>query len=165
MSRLYAFGEVYTTPQLCRDVMTILMELTNVNWLRRKVAQRDFVKASKELFDALPPTSPICQYMIHKLSADFAWTGEIKWMLESLSGSAVLVDLVLALGRLKGDRHELKRVKTVLVNACSFHRHTTTSEVEDCRESQRLDGTFYASLARACMNEVYEQRSQQSALR
>jgi hypothetical protein len=127
-----------------------------VNWTKRKVAQRDFVKASKELFDALPSTSPICQYIIHKMSADFGWTGEIKWMLESLSGSAVLVDLVLALEHLKGDQHKLKKIRFQTRYACSLHQYTTPVEVEDCRKSQQLDGTFYASLARACMNEVYE---------
>lgn len=125
MSRLYTFGEVYNTPQLCRDAMIVLVELTNVNRTRRKVAQRDFVKASKEFFDALPSSSPICQYMIHKMSADSTWTSEITWMLEMLSGSAVLVDLVLALGRLRGDRNELKRIRTVAINACSYHQHSS----------------------------------------
>jgi hypothetical protein len=54
MARLYAFTEVYNTPQLREDVMTVFVEALRLN--SAKVLPMDFLNASEELYDFLSKT-------------------------------------------------------------------------------------------------------------
>jgi hypothetical protein len=63
-----------------------------------------------------------------------------------------LIDMLMVLGPMKGDR---TKAKDELHNSCKFHDHKSETETVDCKRRQQLDGTFYVSLLRACMSEVY----------
>jgi hypothetical protein len=147
MARLYAFADVYDTPQLRQDTMTVLVEL--VVWNPGKLVQRDCFVAIRELHDTLPLNAPICQYIIKKLATYSSFGGKTKTQLEKLP-AAFLVELLMVTGPVK-----LRKVLLAEVcDQCKFHGHKDDDEVNDCRGRQRRDGTFYASFLRACLGEV-----------
>jgi hypothetical protein len=63
-----------------------------------------------------------------------------------------LVDMVMMLGAIKGDRDKLRED---IHNSCNFHEHKDKADVIKCKRMQKLDGAFYVSFLRACMSEVY----------
>jgi hypothetical protein len=140
LARLYAFAEVYNTPQLREDVMTVLVEVSRLNSSRVS----NCLKAIVELYDSLPSSSPICRYLVKSVAANTSFTEKMRFHLEPLP-PMVLIDMVMVLGVLKGDYCD--NVKGELNDSCNFHDHKT--EVVDCKGRQQLDGTFYASLLRA----------------
>jgi hypothetical protein len=149
LARLYAFGEVYNTPRLRQDAMTLLVALTHSN--ASKVSQRDCLVAVQELYDAVPSTSPMCQFLVKHLTASMSFRSTTKLRLEPLP-PMFLVDMVMMLGAVKGDRDKLKED---IHNSCNFHEHKDKTDVIKCKRLQKLDGAFYVSFLRACMSEVY----------
>jgi hypothetical protein len=149
IARLYAFGEVYNTPRLRQDAMTLLVALTHSN--PTKVSQRDCLVAVTELYDAVPSTSPMCQFLVKLLTITMGFRNSTKLRLEPLP-PMFLVDMVMILGSMKGDRSKLK---DDIHNSCNFHEHKDKAEIIRCKRLQKLDGAFYVSFLRACMSEVY----------
>jgi hypothetical protein len=149
IARLYAFGHIYDTPRLRQDAMTLLVALTHSN--PSKISQRDCLVAVTELYDAVPSTSPMCQFLVKLLTITMGFRASTKLRLEPLP-SMFLVDMVMILGSLKGDRSKLK---DEIHDCCGFHEHKDRGEVIKCKRLQKLDGAFYVSFLRACMSEVY----------
>jgi hypothetical protein len=149
LARLYAFGHIYDTPRLRQDAMTLLVALTHSN--ASKISQRDCLVAVTELYDAVPSTSPMCQFLVKLLTITMGFRASTKLRLEPLP-PMFLVDMVMILGSLKGDR---SKIKDEIHDCCGFHEHQDKGEVIKCKRLQKLDGAFYVSFLRACMSEVY----------
>jgi hypothetical protein len=149
LARLYAFAEVYDTPQLREDVMTVIVELCRQNSM--KVSQRDCLQASQELYDALPSNSPICRYRVTRLAVYSSFKGTTRLNLEPLP-RAFLIDTLMVVESLKGDK---TKVKDEIQNSYNYHNHNSETEIVDCKKRQKKYGAFYISLMRACLDGVY----------
>lgn len=152
LARLYAFAEVYNTPQLRQDVMTVLVELVDLN--SDKISQKDIFKAVEELYDAIPSTASICRYLVRRVAVQSSFSDRWKPLLET-SPHAFLVDMLMTIGPRKFDRTKFKEENR---SSCKYHDHELKTEYMtdtlQCMRRQRRDGAFYASFLRSCLSEV-----------
>lgn len=152
LARLYAFAEVYDTPQLRCDVMVALGELVACN--ENMVSATDCLDAVRELCDAVPLGAPIFRFLIMKLILIGDFTSE-GWreQLENLP-AAILVDFIEPSSESKiAPFHN--SLEEQLLLCCEFHDHEDDDHRDNCETIQIRDMAFYRSFARACMNEVY----------
>ncbi|KAF1947073.1 hypothetical protein EJ02DRAFT_462015 [Clathrospora elynae] len=152
--RLYALADVYDTPQLREDLMTVLVELTLFNQDNKgKTNSWKNQLLLEELCGALPSTSHIYQFAVKRMALYGTFDTMKRSALELLPGPFLLDIIQVALPLTS--KHQPKLMQD-LGDSCNFHEHKHKGEVKVCKKRQRRDEAFYASFLRACMSEVYD---------
>lgn len=165
LARLWAFADVYNTPQLRDDVMTALIEVCKIN--KKQTSPDDVITAAYEVYDALPSTKPICRFLINWLVVNLRYDEAVTRKYLEVGSTECLVDFLMQFDTYgDGSRRTYGRS---LGYSCVFHEHggvwaglAGDNTLYDCWQLQLEDGAVYAGFLRACMSEVAPMKSDEA---
>ncbi|KAF2128458.1 hypothetical protein P153DRAFT_397531 [Dothidotthia symphoricarpi CBS 119687] len=153
---LSVFADQYDTPQLRRDVLTLLVELDNYNWDRKgKLCyNRYYRRSAQKAYTSLPPNAPIRQYLIKRFAYSMACKKVNVTSLMRVPQEFVVDVLLLITAQPKKNLLRENLVNN-LKDCCDFHEHVAEVEREVCRDGQSRDVQFYTSFMRAIVDQVH----------
>jgi len=135
--------------------MTLLVELTTHNRQNSGVKHEWSWSLIRTLYDALPSTCPLCQYVV-KTRAAYQWPSQMTKKKYEKYPQSFLIDLLIIAVPMKGPS-TLRNLKEELSDSCNFHEHKDDKKaIAVCKMRQQKEGPWFASFLRACMSEVYD---------
>lgn len=143
---LYCFADAYECVKLRNDVISAFSDILEDGLVPNP-------ETIAFVFDELPPSSTICQYLIKSAALNWGrYSGPYRALLEAAElPQDFLVGVVHANHKLASKGKGMDELRKEIQDLCNFHEHATEDEKQLCKSRLLQDEPYIDALISACL--------------